>query len=165
MFHATSTKRAAVALELAIALAAGLAMPLGTAPAAERHIYPAPERAEADLAAALKDAAVAHKRVLVDFGGDWCPDCQALDIYFHDAANAPLLAANYVLVHVNIGRLDRNLEVAARLKVPLKKGVPALAVLGDDGTLIYSQQSGEFEAMRHMQSAAVTEFLTRWKPG
>jgi thiol:disulfide interchange protein len=103
--------------------------------------------------------------VLVDFGGDWCPDCQVLDLYLHDPANAPLLAANYVLVHVNIGRIDRNLDIARRLEVPLKKGVPALAVLGGDGRLIYSQKSGEFESMRGMQSAAVTEFLTRWKPG
>jgi thiol:disulfide interchange protein len=133
-------------------------------PAAQRHIYPAPERAEADLTEALHSAAGAHKRVLVDFGGDWCPDCQALDIYFHDPANAPLLAAHYLLVHVNIGRLDQNLALAERLGVPLKKGVPALAVLGEDGKLIYSQQSGEFESMRHMESAAVTEFLMRWKP-
>jgi thiol:disulfide interchange protein len=157
MFHDTSTNRTAPGAALAL-----MAMLIGTVPAAERHIYPEPERAEPDLAAALETAAAAHKRVLVDFGGDWCPDCQALDIYFHDAANSPLLAANYVLVHVNIGRMDQNLALAARLKIPLKKGVPALAVLGEDGKLIYSQQAGEFEAMRHMRSADVTEFLTRW---
>jgi hypothetical protein len=45
----------------------------------------------------------------------------------------------------------------------LRKGVPALAVLGERGELLYSQKSGEFEAMRGMQSSAVTAFLVRWK--
>jgi len=129
---------------------------------AEREIYPAPERAGADVAAALALAARDHRRVILDFGGNWCPDCQVLDLYFHDGTNRPILEASYVLVHVNIGRIDRNLDLAARYQVPLHKGVPALAVLDSDGKLLYSQQGGEFEAMRHMQSSAVTEFLTRW---
>ena len=131
---------------------------------AEREIYPAPAQARADLAAALKTAAAGHKRVILDFGGNWCPDCQALDVYFHDATNAPILETNFVLVHVNVGRIDANLDLAELYGIPLKKGVPALAVLSESGKLLYSQKSGEFEAMRRMQSSAVTEFLNRWKP-
>jgi hypothetical protein len=48
--------------------------------------------------------------------------------------------------------------------VPLHKGVPALAVLSDHGALLYSQKNGEFEAMRHMESSALTDFLVQWKP-
>jgi thiol:disulfide interchange protein len=116
------------------------------------------------LAAALQAAGASHRRVIIDFGGNWCPDCHVLDGYFHDSVNGPLLDAHYVLVHVNIGRIDQNLDIAERYQIPLKKGVPALAVLDGDGTLVYSQKMGEFEAMRRMQSAAVTEFLKRWNP-
>jgi thiol:disulfide interchange protein len=129
---------------------------------AERDIYPAPEQAKIDLAAALDASAATHKRIIVDFGGNWCPDCRVLDSYFHDAANGPILAANYILVHVNIGRLNENLDIAERYQIPLRKGVPALAVLGERGDLLYSQRTGEFEAMRGMQSSAVTDFLVRW---
>jgi thiol:disulfide interchange protein len=132
--------------------------------AGERVIYPEPQQAEADLAAALKTAAQQHRRVILDFGGNWCPDCQALDIYFHDAANHPILESSFVLVHVNIGHLDENTELAKRFQVPLNKGVPALAVLDSDGKLLYSQRGGEFESMRHMQSSAVTQFLKEWQP-
>lgn len=135
----------------------------GLSQAAQRAIYPDPDQAQADLAAALHTAAAEHRRVIIDFGGNWCPDCQVLDIYFHDSANGPLLEANFVLVHVNVGRLDRNVDLAARFKIPLNKGVPALAVLDSEGQLLYSQHTGEFEAMRHMQSSAVTQFLERWK--
>jgi len=60
--------------------------------------------------------------------------------------------------------MDQNLDIARRYDVPLNKGVPALAVLSDHGKLLYSQRSGEFEAMRRMDPASVTHFLVQWKP-
>ncbi len=130
---------------------------------AQPDIYPGPEQASADIAAALKSAAATHKRVILDFGGNWCTDCHVLDLYFHDATNRPLLAANYILVHVNIGHLDANLDIAEHYQIPMNKGVPAIAVLDDRGKLLYSQKTGEFEAMRYMQTRSVTDFLLRWR--
>jgi len=158
-FDMRQTLKTLAYLAFACASAAG-------ALAGERQIYPAPAAAQRDIAAALQTAAAQHKRVILDFGGNWCPDCQALDIYFHDAANTALLEANFVLVHVNIGldKVDENLDIAARYEIPIVKGVPALAVVGSDGKLIYSQKAGEFESMRHMQAVDVTGFLEHWKP-
>jgi thioredoxin 1 len=147
-----------------LAVLAAFAFSIVPARSAERDIYPAPDRAKIDLAAALDASAAAHKRIILDFGGNWCPDCRVLDLYFHDSANRPILEANYILVHVNIGgRVNENTDIAERYGIPLRKGVPALAVLGERGELLYSQRTGEFEAMRGMQSSAVTDFLVRWK--
>ena len=132
--------------------------------AANRTIYPETAQAKSDLAAALKLAPTVHKRILLDFGGNWCGDCQVLDIYLHDPKNKPLLEANFVLVHVNIGYKDANLDIAEQYGVPVEKGVPALAVLTQQGKLLYSQKNGQFDSMRSMQSASVTEFLGQWKP-
>ena len=139
-----------------------MAVPAFSAP---RTIYPVPFQARADIPAALKTAPPAHKRVILDFGGNWCPDCIVLDMYLHNEQNRPLLEANYVLVHVNVGVYDANLDLAAKYAIPLKIGVPALAVLDERGKLLYSQTNGEFEKMGRMQRASVTSFLTRWKPG
>jgi thioredoxin 1 len=147
-----------------LVVAVGLAFAAGTARPAVRDIYPDPGQARTDLAAALKTAAATHKRVLLDFGGNWCGDCHVLDIYFHNAANRPILEANFVLVHINIGRYDENLDIAGRYKIPLNKGVPALAVLAENGKLLYSQTSGQFEAMRRIEPSDVTRFLVQWKP-
>ncbi len=146
------------------AFAALLALSAVTASSADRDIYPDPSQARADLAAALKTAAATHRRVLIDFGGNWCGDCQVLDLYMHDQKNQPLVEANFVVVHVNVGHIDANLDLAEKYGVPLNKGVPALAVLSDHGALLYSQKNGEFEAMRHMESSALTDFLVQWKP-
>lgn len=149
---------------LKTALLALMVLVAATARSATREIYPDPQQAKADLAAALKEAAESHKRILLDFGGNWCGDCQVLDIYFHNQENRPILEANYVLVHVNIGHMDENLDIAKRFDVPLGKGVPALAILTEKGKLLYSQQNGQFERMRSMNPGDVTQFLVSWKP-
>ena len=127
-------------------------------------IYPEPAAANAEIQNALATAAREYKRVILDFGGNWCGDCKVLNIYYHQEPNASLLAANYVLVDVNICRMDCNTDIADKYAVPLKKGVPALAVLDSNGTLLYSQRNGEFESMRRMDSNSVTDFLNTWKP-
>jgi thiol:disulfide interchange protein len=147
-----------------IAAAALLTLSAGMASPATHNIYPDPAQAKRDLAAALKTAAATHKRILLDFGGNWCGDCQVLDIFLHDPANRAILDANFVLVDINIGMMDENVVLAKKYGIPLEKGVPALAVLSEEGKLLYSQKGGEFEAMRRMQSSAVTSFLVQWKP-
>ena len=48
--------------------------------------------------------------------------------------------------------------------VPMKKGIPALAVLESDGKLIFSQQNGEFENARALGPDDLLQFLKKWKP-
>lgn len=147
-----------------LVFAAALGLSAATANSAGRDIYPDPAQAKADLAAALKTAAATHKRILLDFGGNWCGDCQVLDLYFHDPKNQPILESNFILVDVNVGRFDVNTDIAEKYQIPLRKGVPALAVLSDTGKLLYSQKGGEFESMGRMDSSSVTNFLVQWKP-
>ena len=137
-----------------------LAMPARAA----APIYPDVARASADIAAAQQEAARTHRRVLVDFGGNWCTDCKVLDINFRKPENARLLEERYVVVHVNVGDsgIDTNFDVAERYGIPLKKGVPALAVLDSTGRVLYAQKTGEFEDMRHMDPASVHDFLEKW---
>jgi thioredoxin 1 len=159
-FFSTPVRRA---LFLPVLLAAFFVATISSAFAGSRIIYSDTADAHADIQQALATAAKENKRVILDFGGNWCGDCQVLDIYFHDEKNLPLLEANYVLVHIDIGHMDKNVDVAQKYDVPLGKGVPALAVLNAHGKLLYSQKNGEFEAMRRMDEASVTEFLNQWK--
>ncbi len=134
-------------------------------PAFAAPLYPEPSRADADITAGLHEAAASHRRVLVDFGGDWCTDCKVFDAYMKRPENAALVQ-RYVVVHVNVGAkgITENFAVAKRYGIPLEKGVPALAVLRWDGKVIHAQKAGEFEDMRHMSPEAVHDFLEKWKP-
>lgn len=128
-----------------------------------RHIYLYEANPTKDIAAAVTQARKQKKRIILDFGGDWCGDCQVLDLYFHQSPNAELLDQHFLLVHVDIGRYDHNTATAIKYKVPIDKGVPALAVLDSNGKLLFSQANKEFENMSKMTPQSVTEFLNQWK--
>ena len=131
----------------------------------DRDLYPPDADAKADIRAALTKAAKEKKHVIVEFGALWCLDCHILDHAFKTPGTKDLLDANYVVVHVDVGRYDKNLDVAKQYKVPLEKGVPALAVLDARGRILVSNQAGEFQAARKMKMDDVLAFLNKWKPG
>jgi thiol:disulfide interchange protein len=124
------------------------------------HLYSENANPATDISVAVARASREHKRILLDFGGNWCGDCQVLDIYYHQGPNAELLAKYFILVHVNIGHMDQNVDIARKYNVPITKGVPALAVLDSHGKLLYAEHQKEFE---HATPSAITDFLNRWK--
>ncbi|MGH9617450.1 MAG: thioredoxin family protein, partial [Acidobacteriaceae bacterium] len=104
------------------------------------NIYSDTANAHEDIRQAILNAAAEHKHVLLVFGANWCVDCHLLDLYFHDPGNASLLAANYVVVNVDVGEYDRNLDLARKYGIPLQRGVPALVVLDGAGHVLYAQR-------------------------
>lgn len=136
--------------------------PFTTPPTVQKNLYPAIADGPSDVAKGIAQAKREHKRVILDFGGDWCGDCQVLDIYFNQSPNAQLLADNFVKVNVNIGQIDANIDLAKKYGMPLKGGVPALAVLDGNGKVLFAQDK-EFSDMRYMEPQSVTDFLNKWK--
>lgn len=129
------------------------------------HLYDGSANAEAEIKEAVAKASPAHQRVILVFGANWCYDCHVLDQAFHQADVEPILQKNFLVVHVDIGDDGkRNNDLAAKYDVPLKKGIPALAILGPDGKLLYSQRNGEWESARSLDPDDVIAFLNRWKP-
>jgi thiol:disulfide interchange protein len=126
------------------------------------HLYSDSANPATDISVAIARATREHKRILLDFGGNWCGDCQVLDIYYHQSPNAELLDKYFVLVHISIGdsTLNKNRDIARKYSVPIDKGVPALAILDSHGKLLYSEHEKEFE---HASPSEVTAFLNRWK--
>jgi thioredoxin-related protein len=132
------------------------------APAVKTDLYPANANAKEEIAAALKSAARNHKRVMLIFGGNWCYDCHVLDRALHEGTAGRIMKMSFALVHVDIGEADKNLELAKQYKIPLDKGVPAIAILRS-GQMIYSSGQGEFEAARSMMKQDLVDFLQRWR--
>ena len=127
------------------------------------NLYPADANATKEIAEALELAVTDHKRVLLVFGANWCYDCHVLDRALHDGAAGKLVSASFLLVHVDIGEANKNLDLAKQYQIPLEKGVPAVAILGSDGNLLYGSRAGEFEAARRMMKKDLVAFLLRWK--
>ena len=93
--------------------------------------------ANRDVMAAVKQAVGERKLVLIVFGANWCSDCRAFDEDMNAADLGSLLAEHYVVVKVDVGRFKKNLDVASRYGLRVRKGIPAAVVVsGDDKTLL-----------------------------
>jgi thiol:disulfide interchange protein len=130
----------------------------------KQEIYPAGVNAKAEINEALGAAERDHKNVLLVFGANWCYDCHVLDLAFQRPDLAPLVKANYEVVHVDVGQGDKNQDLMKQYEVPMAKGIPGLAVLDSTGKLLFSQKKGEFEHARALTPKQLAQFLEQWKP-
>lgn len=131
----------------------------------KKDLYPANVDAHAEIKEAEEKAAKEHKRLLLVFGANWCFDCHVLDLAFQGPDLAPIIAANYEVVHVDIGPDGKkNADIAEQFSVSLDKGVPTMAVIDPDGKVIVSEKNGEFEDARQLTPEFLSEFLNKWKP-
>ncbi|GAC1433133.1 MAG: hypothetical protein NVSMB58_16360 [Terriglobales bacterium] len=128
-----------------------------------KDLYPTNVDAHAEIHEAMERATKLHKRVLVVFGANWCFDCHVLDAAFHRPDLAPIVTRNYEVVHVDIGRGEKNQDLMEQYQVPMKKGIPGIAVLASDGKLLFSQKNGQFEKARALGPEDLLAFLNKWK--
>jgi len=117
------------------------------------------------ISAAIVSAARTHQNIVLDFGANWCFDCHVLDEQMHKPELASIIEKNFIVVHIDVGKFDKNLDLAKRYGIPLKRGIPALAVLDSGGKLVYAQDQGQFEDARHMSYEDIKAFFVKWKPG
>jgi len=135
-----------------------LEQPLSTS----ENIYPEGD-AHAEIREAIDKAAKTHKRVLVVFGADWCYDCHVLDKAFRRPDIAAVLKPNYEVVHIDVGRGEKNQDLMNQYGVPMKRGIPAIAILDANGKLLYSQKNGEWERARALGPEDLIALLRKWK--
>jgi protein disulfide-isomerase len=124
------------------------------------------EKADAhhDITAAIANAEESKKNIVLVFGANWCGDCRALDAQMHKPELASIIEKNFVIVEVNLGQWNKNLDLADRYHVPIKHGIPALAVLDSRGNLLYAMDQGQFADARHMSYESIKAFFEQWKP-
>jgi protein disulfide-isomerase len=77
---------------------------------------------------------------------------------------ASIIEKNFVVVEIDLGRWDKNLDVAEQYHVPIKRGIPALAVLSPKGDLLYAMDQGQFADARSMSYESIKAFFVQWEP-
>lgn len=122
-------------------LALGAALPASAAPSATRQAeageyFPPKAIAQADLNAAILDAARTGRTLLVVFGADWCHDSRALARALTSERFRSEFAADYAVVLIDVGKPQtgqgRNLELLLRFGVKRLNSTPAMFALGTD---------------------------------
>ena len=121
--------------------------------------YPPPANAAADLKQAQENVKSSGKLLMVIFGGNWCPDCRVLHDRLRESPVREYAEKHFEIVGVNIGQMDANLDIAQRLGVNLKKGVPAAGFFYPDGKPVGFANQGELEPARGYSAQQVLTFL------
>lgn len=106
--------------------------------------------ARAEIAAAVKAAPAAKRSVLLVFGANWCGDCVKLDAALQSGRTAALVDGAFKTVKIDVGNFDRNGDIAKAYGVPLRKGIPTIAVLSPRGEVLYATQAGELANARKL---------------
>jgi thiol-disulfide isomerase/thioredoxin len=162
-----------LALPLASALfVAATATALAAGPAPEVHEtlisssipsapYDVSADARAQVAAAIARAAAAHKFVLLDFGGNWCPDCRVTAGVLALDDVKPWIERNFEFVFIDVGRMNRNLDIAARYDVHIR-AVPTMIILDSQGHMVNAGNPAALSDARSMTPQAIVDTLHGW---
>ena len=152
------------------ALAAGPVLAQGDAPEQGQKQEPKKERARiydeaadarADIAAAVARAEKENKRVLVQWGANWCGWCHLLTDHLQkDKDVRRKILYEYEVVHVDVARFDKNMDLAAHYGAELKgNGIPYLTVLDGAGKVVVNQPTGPLEKDKVHDPEKVLAFL------
>ena len=127
----------------------------------------APYDVAADAHKAVQDALATahaeHKTVLIDFGGNWCPDCRILAGAMADPALAPWIARHFVVVKVDVGRFTKNMDIARQYGLKIT-GVPAVLAIAPDGKPLNRDDAISLANARTMSNQAMVDKLASWAP-
>jgi thiol-disulfide isomerase/thioredoxin len=124
--------------------------------------YDSAADAHAQVDAAFAAARATGRKVLIDFGGNWCPDCRMLAGVLQVPAVRRWTDQNFATVMVDIGRRNKNLDIAAKYGVKIE-GVPAVAVLTPDGKLLNGGHVDALADARSWSQQAVVDLLAKWQ--
>src|SRR5262249_6266768 len=88
-----------------------------------------------------------NRRVLIQWGANWCPWCVALHAELSkdkDLSRETLY--EYELVLVDVGRRDKNMDLAQEYGVDLAhQGIPYLSILDAEGKVVVNSGTEAFE--------------------
>jgi len=130
--------------------------------------YPYDEAADAtaQVAAAASRAKAGHKLLLIDLGGNWCPDCRILAGTMALPEVRAFVQAHYEVVTVDVGRFDKNLQIPARYGITKRlEGVPSVLVVDPaHDSLVNRGHVSALSDARHMTPQALADWLAQWTP-
>jgi thiol-disulfide isomerase/thioredoxin len=118
----------------------------------------------ADVAKAKALALKQHKKLLIDLGGNWCTDCRVLAGIMELPDVKPFVAKHFVVAKVDVGRYDKNGDVAVHYGFNDRlKGVPTILI--DDpktDTVLNRDKTFALTDARHMTPQALADWLAQW---
>lgn len=128
-----------------------------------QNIYDESADGSKQISDALALAAKEHRRVLLEFGANWCIWCHRLHTLFETDRNvAAALKRDYVVVMIDTNH-GHNGDWVDKYNTN-KFGIPFLVILDADGKHLVTSRSGVFVEGDHHNPEKVLSFLNQWAP-
>ena len=102
------------------------------------------------------------KQPVVIFGGNWCPDCRILEGTLAMPTIKKFLQQHYRVMHNDIGRYDRNMELMDYLNIESKKGVPRVVILDLEKNIVNSSTSSEWTTARDRKQQEIYNYFQKF---
>lgn len=136
---------------------------IGAVSAQEKKYYNEEVDAMAQIQTASMLAKQSGRYVLCQVGGNWCPWCIRFAIFATtDSVIAPLIERNFVYVHINYSKANKNPEAMKYLGNPARFGFPVFVILDEEGKPIHIQESASLEEGKSYDRKKVENFLSLW---
>lgn len=117
------------------------------------------------ITTAVEKASAEGKYVLCQVGGNWCPWCLRFAAFAEsDTAVHQVIHDNFVYIHVNWSKENKNPEAMKYLGNPARFGFPVFVILDEKGHPIHIQNSAYLEEGKGYSETKVVEFLNAWTP-
>jgi len=123
--------------------------------------YPDSALAHKQVEEAFRTAKKTHRKVLLDFGGNWCPDCRILAGIFESPKVEAWAESQFVIVPINVGRMNTNLDIAAQYGVKIK-AVPTVLIVTPEGKLLDPDGTEALGNARAMSPQAAIDLIGQW---
>ena len=126
-------------------------------------IYDEKADAMSQIDQALEEARESGRFVICQVGGNWCPWCLRFAKFItEDEEIANVVKENFVYIHVNTSKANKNEEALRRLGNPGRFGYPVLVILDDEGRVMHIQNSSYLEEGNSYNHKKVLEFFLNW---
>ncbi len=136
-----------------------------SASAQTAQLYNPSANASVDIANAVSRAGNEGKHVFLQIGGNWCVWCLRFNkLIIDNDTLSSVVNNNFIVVHVNYSKENRNEGTLATLGFPQRFGFPVFVILDGKGNRLHTQNSAYLEQGEGHSVKKVLEFLNAWTP-
>ena len=99
------------------------------------------------------------KQPIIIFGGNWCPDCRILEGTLQLPTIKKYMIKHYKIMHVDIGRYDKNMNLISYFKIPEEEGVPRILVFDNKKNILNMDSTQEWRTARDRNKQEIFNYF------
>ena len=121
--------------------------------------YDGKEYSENNIKTFIDNTIAESKQPIIIFGGNWCADCRILDGTFELPTVKEFMQAKYRILHIDVGRYERNMHLFSFFGIPKEEGVPRVLVFDKQKNLLNAPSSKEWTTARDRKKQEIFNYF------